>query len=168
VVEDADGLDLKGKPFPATGSPAWPSGPRLTYRDGFAEIWELPSAAPAFTLAGGPSATGCTVTTQSWDQATVDCAHPVVVTRRVGYFPGWTASGAGFTADVVRSPGRPGGLFQQVTVPAGHEQVTFSYRPPHEVPTLVIALIAAMAIAVSLLSALVRRNVRRRRPSPGS
>ena len=55
VVENADGRDVQGQPFPPPGSPPWPAGPRLVHRDGFAEIWELPSSAPVFSLRSLPS-----------------------------------------------------------------------------------------------------------------
>ncbi len=50
VVENANGKDVQDAPFPAKGSAPWPTGPRLVYRDSFAEIWELPAAAPVFSL----------------------------------------------------------------------------------------------------------------------
>jgi len=37
---------VQGQPFPAPGSAEWPAGHASAYRDGFAEIWELPSPAP--------------------------------------------------------------------------------------------------------------------------
>jgi hypothetical protein len=157
VVEDADGLDLKGKPFPAAGAPAWPAGPRLVYRDGFAEIWQLPAPAAAFSLKPGTGTSGCTVTGRGWDDATVRCSHRVVLVRRVGYFPGWTASAGGHSVEVVRDRGAPGGLLQQVSVPAGKTEVHFSYRPPHEVPAIGAALLAAAAVVASVLVTRLRR-----------
>ena len=156
VIENPDGLDLKRKPFPAAGSPPWPAGPRRVYRDGFAEIWQLPSAAPAFSLRpvppAGSSTSPCTVITQGWDQATVHCDHPSVLERRVEYFPGWKASGVGVTGVVNQDDSSPGRLFQEVTVAAGTTTVHFSYLPPHSDLAIGVAVLAAVLVAGSLLS----------------
>ena len=111
VVEDANGLDLKGQPFPATGAPPWPAGPRRVYRDGFAEIWQLPAPAPAFGLRPvspvGVNSAPCSVTTRGWDEATVSCDRPSVLVRRVEYFPGWKATGDGYSAKVTQDETAP-------------------------------------------------------------
>jgi hypothetical protein len=168
VVENPDGLDLRGKPFPAAGAPAWPDGPRRVYRDGFAEIWELPSASPAFTLrpdpaGANPSSTQaevprCTVVTQGWDKATVHCSHPSVLERRVEYFPGWKASGTGVAGPVRQDDASPGRLFQQVVVPAGSTTVRFTYLPPHSELAAVAMVLALVALFGSLLFRRRRRH----------
>ncbi len=175
VVEDADGSDLKGQPFPAPGTPAWPAGPRRVYTDGFAEIWQLPSASPAFSLVGAsapgaaPGAAAstpsghrrpCTVVTQSWDQATVRCDHAVTLVRRVEYLPGWKATGNGVSATVRRDRGSPDHLFQEVAVPAGTTSVRFTYLPPHSELAIGVALVAALVVVVSLFFG----RTRKRRP----
>ncbi len=157
VVENPTGLDLKGQPFPATGTPAWPAGPRRVYRDGFAEIWQLPSPAPAFSLRSVPAASGssvvagCSVVTQGWDQATVHCSHPSVLVRRVEYFPGWRASGTGVSGSVHQDIDSPGRLFQQVTVPAGTTTIRFTYLPPHSEAAIGVAVLGLVALFGSLL-----------------
>ncbi len=162
VVESADGTDVLGHPFPAPGSPAWPAGPRLVYRDGFAEIWELPSAAPLFSArAGGPGATGhavtCTVRWSTPDAAVARCPHPATLVRREQFMPGWTAEVDG-TAVAIR-PAGPGGLFQSVELPAGTSRITFTFLPPHE--TLAVT---AMVLAAGVLVLSPWWPVRRRRP----
>ena len=159
VVENPDGLDLLGHPFPAPDSPPWPNGPRRVYRDGFAEIWELPGAASAFSLVadGHAGLAGCTAVTQGWDRATVHCAHPSVLERRVEYFPGWKAHGTGVSAVVRQDDASPGKLFQEVSVPAGTTTVTFTYLPPHSEVTVGLAVLAAIALVGSLLLARLRR-----------
>jgi hypothetical protein len=170
VVEAADGLDLKGQPFPAIGAASWPDGPRLVYRDSFAEIWQLPLTSPAFLLqpdSGDGSGAGgsCTVRGDGWDQATVNCGHPSVLVRQVEYFPGWQATVNGVTTDVRRDDSSPGRLFQQVHVPAGTTTLRFTYLPPHEDLAGAVALVAALIAAGSLV---VREYRRRRTPTrPG-
>jgi hypothetical protein len=168
VVENSDGLDLKGQPFPAVGSPPWPAGPRLVYRDGFAEIWQLPSPSAAFSLvdrttgAAVPTGPGCAVVTQGWDQATVHCDHPSILERRVEYFPGWKAHGTGVSPVVRQDDGSPGRLFQEVSVPAGTTTVRFSYLPPHSEVAVGLAVLAAIVLVGSLVFR------RRTRKSPGT
>ncbi len=166
VIEDASGLDLRGQPFPATGSPAWPSGPRMVYRDSFAEIWELPAPAAAFALQPQASTGGtrapCTVVTKGWDEATVRCDRPSTLVRRVEYFPGWKATGAGYSATVRQDNASPGKLFQEVNVPAGTTTLHFSYLPPHSEVTVTVAILAALFLAGSLVFVRVRRS----RPGP--
>ena len=143
VVETSSGADLQGSPFPPVGSPPWPAGPRRVYADKFAEIWELPHAAPAFSLVGSGSASsagtavttpdkGCTVAVHGWAEATVVCPHPVTLVRRTQYLAGWSAEIDGRSVPVTKDRSPPG-LFQTVTVPSGTTTVRFSYLPRHEV-----------------------------------
>ncbi len=167
IVEFANGADLQGGAFPAPGSPAWPAGPRRVYRDGFAEIWQLPTAAPAFSVRPtgpgfrNPAGAPCTVTGSGWDVATVRCTRPSVLTRRVQYIPGWTATVDGRPVPVAHAVAGPPGLFQQVRVPAGTSTVRFTFVPPHTGVALGAALVAALAIAGSLVAEARRRKVSR-------
>jgi hypothetical protein len=166
VVEGSAGVDVTGRPFPAAGSPRWPAGPRLAYRDTFAEIWELPMPAPIFSAVAGNhyrlAATAntspeCSVVSSGTDAAVVDCTHGATVLRRVQYVPGWTAS-AGGVAVVVRpvadSP------FQTVAVSSGRTKLQFAYRPPFATPA---EILAALALAVLVGSWLVPALGARRR-----
>ena len=172
VVEAADGLDLKGQPFPEFGAEPWPWGPRLVYRDSFAQIWQLPLALPAFLLqsesgGGGSGRPGtCTVRGDGWDQATVSCAHPSVLIRRVEYFPGWQATANGVTTDVRPGDSNPDRLFQQVRVPAGRTTLRFTYLPPHEDLAGAVALVAVFLLAGSLVVREHRRRTRGRARQP--
>ena len=163
VVESSSGLDFQDQPFPAHGSVPWPVGPRLVYHDGFAEIWELPSAAPVFSLrmSGDRRAApgSCTVTGVGWDQAKVHCSRPSVLVRRVEFMPGWTASGNGVAMSVHKDRSFPGGLFQEVSLPAGTTSVQFTFLPPHED----LALVAALVALVVLLGSITAEGVWRRR-----
>jgi hypothetical protein len=165
VVEKATGVDFQGQAYPEPGTPPWPAGPRLVYRDSFAEIWQLPDAAPAFALHDEPSASGhdrgdgsCSVTGSGWNRATVHCSHPTILVRRVLYMPGWTASYGGASSAVGKDRTGPHNLFQSVAVPAGTTTVRFTYLPRHETAALVIALLAALAIVASQIT---RRRWRR-------
>ena len=173
MVEPANGTDLYGRPFPAVGAPPWPAGPRLVYRDTFAEIWELPDAAPLFSAVTGPPARlpatavtspGCVVRAQGADQVTVDCPHPAVVLRRVQYVPGWTATVDGRPVAV-----RPvaGGPFQSVALPSGRSTVRFTYLPPGALASVGVAAGALLVLIASLVVPVVRAG-RRRRASGGA
>jgi hypothetical protein len=159
VVEGANGLDIQGQPFPTAGSPPWPAGPRLVYRDSFAEIWQLPGAAPVFSTTGS-----CTVSATGWDQARVDCSRPGTLVRRVQAMPGWTATVGGAPGTVRTYRQGPPGLFQAVDVPAGTSTVTFSYLPPHAR----LAILASALATLWILAYLVLPMVRRRRRSSGT
>lgn len=173
VVELASGHDALGVPFPLPGAVPWPIGPRLVYRDIFAEIWQLPNPAPLFSLEAVPKSptparsgrsaatvdtvpASCSLTAQGFDEAMVDCARPVVVVRRVQYMPGWSVSGADQTLVVDKDTAGPGGLFQTVTVPAGRTDLHFSYLPPHATLCTVIAALSLLVLVGS--TALPRRS----------
>jgi hypothetical protein len=176
IVENADGRDVQGQPFPPPGSPPWPTGPRLVHRDGFAQIWELPSSAPVFSLRSLPSRPpgsrpsssdrhgglprSCVVTGSGWDQATVRCSRPSLLIRRVQFVPGWSAVSPSGSRVVVKDTSGPPGLFQEVVVPAGTTTVHFRFLPPHELPAAIVFLVALLALVLPVL-------VRRARGIPG-
>ena len=164
VVENADGRDVQGQPFPPPGSPPWPAGPRLVHRDGFAEIWELPSSTPVFSLRSpdrhGGLPRSCVVTGSGWDQATVRCSRPSLLIRRVQFVPGWSAVTPSGSRAVVRDTSGPPGLFQEVVVPAGTTTVHFRFLPPHELPAAIVFLLALLTLVLPVL-------VRRARGVPG-
>ncbi len=162
VVVAASGLDPTGSRFPASGTPAWPAGPRRVHRDRWAEIWELPGPAPAFSLTDAP---GCTVTVLGWDAARVTCPHPSVLVRRVQSAPGWTADLGGRTVVVGGSSSGPPGLFQAVVVPAGTTTVRFTYLPPGERWAVPVAVLAWLGLAAS--GAVTWRRHRRGDPADG-
>ena len=157
MVESANGRDVQGQAFPAVGSAAWPVGPRLVYRDGFAEIWQLPEPAPAFSLrsvapAGGGSALppSCTVVGVGWDKATVRCSKPTLLVRRVQWMPGWKAN----LSDRSKGPAvirkTHFGLFQQVSVPPGTTILRFTYAPPRTGLAFAVCVMALTALLGSI------------------
>jgi hypothetical protein len=170
VVESANGQDVQGQAFPAVGSAAWPAGPRLVYRDGFAEIWQLPGPAPAFSLRSVSSGVGngngsalpasCRIVGVGWDRATVRCSQPSTLVRRTLYLPGWTAASPDRSDLRLNVLSGPAGLFQQVRVPSGTTAVRFTYLPPHVGEATEVML---LAVLVLLGSAWPLRTHRRRR-----
>ncbi len=162
VVENSSGRDLKNQPFPDPGTPPWPAGPRRVYDDGFAEIWQLPAASPAFSLSGTSSPTGaahsCSVVSRSWNQATVRCDHATTLVRNVEYFPGWKATGNGVPTTVRQDDSSPGRLFQEVAVPAGTTTVDFTYLPPHGELAIAVALVAGLVVIGSGIESAARRR----------
>ncbi|MGA2835934.1 MAG: hypothetical protein ABSF84_04995 [Acidimicrobiales bacterium] len=162
VVVDASGDDPTGSPFPSPGTPPWPAGPRLVHRDGFAEIWELPDPAPAFSLEDAP---GCTAAAAGWDEVRVSCPHPATLVRRVQYAPGWTADIGGRSQAVAEYRPGPPGLFQTVTVPAGTTTIRFTYLPPGTRWAFPVAVVAWLGLVVSLV--VTRRNRRVDRSATG-
>ncbi|HEY7916816.1 MAG TPA: hypothetical protein VIC86_07505, partial [Acidimicrobiales bacterium] len=157
VLESANGRDLQQNRFPATGTPPWPAGPRLAYRDSFAEIWELPNAAVVFALepassttSSGTGSASCRVVGIGWDQARVDCPHPSILVRRVQYLDGSGATVNGVSAPVRQYRVGSVGLFEDVPVPSGRIIVRFAYYPPHESLAVGAAALAVLLILVSL------------------
>ncbi|HEV3264951.1 MAG TPA: hypothetical protein VG014_05480 [Acidimicrobiales bacterium] len=160
IVTNANGLDVLGSRFPTAGTDPWPRGPRVVYRDHFAEIWQLPSPAPLFSLLpASPKnsvdtsfvGAGCSVTGHGQDQATVTCTRPSVLLRQVEDIPGWSASVNGKPVAVQKDPFGAHGLFQELPVPAGTSTVQFTFLPPHEFPAFAAAILALIAIVGSFL-----------------
>jgi hypothetical protein len=162
VVERSSGVDAQRQPFPATGTAPWPVGPRLVYRDGFAEIWQLPAAAPVFSLkiasTRGAAPGTCTAIGVGWDVAKVHCSRPSVLIRRVEFMPGWTATANGVSMSVLEDRKFPGGLIQDVSVPAGTTNVRFTFLPPYEDPATMVAVVALVVLLGSVTAGEVRRR----------
>lgn len=96
---------------------------REVYKDGVAEIVQLPHPAPLF----GSTRRDCSVKAESATQAIVDCPRPSTIVYRQLSMPGWHVS-------VDRTPVVPrayGTLFQAVEVPAGVSRVQFGFTPPY-------------------------------------
>ncbi len=176
IVTNANGLDVLGSRFPTPGTAPWPRGPRVVYRDRFAEIWQLPSPAPLFSLLPASPrnsvdtsfvGAGCSVTGDGPDQATVTCTRPSVLLRQVADIPGWSASVNGKPVSVQKDPFGSHGLFQELPVPAGTSTVQFTFLPPYEFPAFAAAFLALVAILGSFLLTPERlRRLRRLRWRP--
>src|SRR5262249_46449163 len=90
---------------------------RLAFRSPSTWIYALSGTSPYF------AASGCAVSPRSRTDADVVCAAPANLIRRETYMPGWSASIDGRSAPVRTVDG----LFQAVSVPAGHHRVTFGF-----------------------------------------
>jgi hypothetical protein len=160
VIESSVGTDPQGHPFPEPGTPPWPEGPRLVHKDEFAQIWELPHAAPIFSLRSERSS-GCSATNTGTEVTRVICAHPTVLVRQVQMAKGWTATVDGRSVAVRSDTDFPGGLFQQIDVPAGRTKIVFTYLPPHENLAIGAALVGLLVLLGSTVA--TWRNLRRGR-----
>ncbi len=159
VVENQYGSDFQGKPWPLPGTAPWPAGPRLVEHDQLAEVWELPHPSPIFTArASRPVAPDCTVVGHGADEATVTCARPALLVRRVQELPGWAATVDGHAVAVRLDRSGPPGLFQQIAIPAGRSVVRFTFLPPFEYPASLLALAALLALLVPMAWTLFRRT----------
>jgi len=122
------------------------------YRDSGVVISELPHPRPILT-----GSAGCVVTARGLDQATVTCAQPGTVTRTVLTMPGWTASVDGDTTPITTVEG----AFQQISVPAGTHEISYSFIPNH-VPLAMVVSLGGFAVfgygALGTLRAARRRN----------
>ncbi len=89
----------------------------------------------------------------------VDAPSPVSVIRSVAWDSGWTGSVSvdGKTARSV--PVRSTQLVQEIAVPAGKDEVTFHYRPPH----LLVGSLLSVGAIVFLVALGIVCFVRRRR-----
>ena len=99
------------------------------------------------------------------EQISVDAPSPSVVTRSVAYDSGWQGTisvngGAPHALTV-----KPFDLVQQVHIPAGHDVVTFHYRPPHMTLASVLS-VGAVVVLLALLGGWLILVVRRRRQPP--
>ncbi|HWF16687.1 MAG TPA: hypothetical protein VG244_10940 [Acidimicrobiales bacterium] len=121
-----------------------------------------PKPVSAATGTGRPLVVTVLSSTTKSEEIKVDAPSPSTVIRSVAWDSGWLASvsvngGAAHAVSVNSFD-----LVQQVRIPAGHDVVTFRYRPPHLVLASVLS-VGAVAVLVILLGGwLVLR--RRRRP----
>jgi hypothetical protein len=125
------------------------------YSDSLMDIWELPGAAPYFqVIQGGP----CTLSGIYREGLTSDCAHPAVLLRRELYMPGWSVMRNGAESEPVQE----NGIFQTSTVPAGQNQVRYTFTPPH----MTVGWVACLSGVAGLLWQMLRIAFRSlRRPS---
>ncbi len=101
------------------------SGAHRVYADSLMDIWKLQNVAPYFEVtSGGP----CTLQSVAREKVMADCTAPATLRRRELYMPGWSASVNG----AKKLPVKQDGIFESTTLVAGHNQVSFSFLPPHE------------------------------------
>jgi len=134
--------------------------PQLVFQSTTAHIYLLPHPVP---IATAPS---CIVAAHSLTSFTVRCAHPSQLTYRELSFKGWSATVGGQPTAITTVRG----VFQQVALPAGTSQVSFSFTPPLSVLAWVAFFLGVIAIAASLVFRRVRVRLRPREwrlPSSG-
>lgn len=119
------------------------------FNDGFAAIYQLPSAASFATVLSG----SCAISVQAWNKIVVDCQTPATVTRREQYMNGWTAKVDGKSTPLASYAT----IFQKVNVPAGKHTVTFSYLPPHVYFGYAATIIACAFVAYAYREVLLGR-----------
>ena len=117
-------------------------------------IYELPGHSPYFE----PLGSKCRVDEAKRTSAIVTCDGAATLVRRELFFPGWTATVDGKSAEIAEH----GGLFQQIALPAGRSEVRFSYAPPHVGWAWLVAALGAGALFAPLGSGLRRRIARAR------
>lgn len=121
--------------------------PPQVYSDNLMTIYELPDPKPYFETIGR----GCSVNVKSRTNAIVDCEKPSRLVRREMVFPGWKASINGRAAVISEHEG----LFQQLDLAAGRNEVEFDYAPPHVIWAWVATWISLGMLLVSLLAGVV-------------
>jgi hypothetical protein len=140
---------------PALGdSPFVALGLQPVYRDTRVVVSELPHPRPILT-----GSAGCTVTAHGLDSATVNCAQPGTVTRTVLTMPGWTASVDGDTTPIATVEE----AFQQIAVPAGRHEISYSFIPSHVPLSLVVSVGGLLVFGWGALGT-IRAARRRTRP----
>jgi hypothetical protein len=94
----------------------------------------------------------------------VDAPGPAAIVRSVAWDQGWKGSVSVNGAAARTVPVDSYHLVQRVQIPAGHDVVTFRYRPPHLVVASVLSLGAVGLLLALLVGWFVVRW--RRRPDP--
>jgi uncharacterized membrane protein YfhO len=95
----------------------------------------------------------------------VDSPEPATIVRSVAWDQGWKGSVSVNGATARNVPVESYDLVQRVQIPAGHDVVTFRYRPPHLVVASVLSLGAVGLLLALLVGWLVVRGRRRRDPA---
>jgi hypothetical protein len=118
---------------------------------------------PIYALQGGRTGPGLTIENNQTKTETVrvHATAPTTIVRDVAWDPGWRGT--------VRVNGGPAqkvtvgqhGLVQEIVVPAGVDEVTFSYTPPHFLVASVLSLAGVVVSLAALVIVLVRRWRRR-------
>jgi hypothetical protein len=125
---------------------------------------KAPVPISARTTGGRPLRVRVVANNTKSETVRVDAPAPAAIIRSVAWDPGWKGSVSVNGAAPRSVPVDSYDLVQRVQIPAGHDVVTFSYRPPHLVVASVLSL-GAVGVLLALLGGwLVVRW--RRRPDP--
>lgn len=137
-------------------------GAKEVFADSFAAIYELPSPRLFFST----STSACTVTSTSYDRATVTCPPGgATLIRSELPMAGWHAMVNGQSVTITPSDQ----AYQSVLIPGGTSTVTFRFLPPHEELAIIGALLAVLFLLGSLVTERsTRPRHRRRREKSGT
>jgi hypothetical protein len=125
---------------------------------------KAPLPISATTASGRPLHVQVVANNTKSETVRVNTPEPATIVRSVAWDQGWKGSVSVNGAAARSVPVASYDLVQRVQIPAGHDVVTFRYRPPHLVVASVLSL-GAMGLLLALLGGwLVVR--RRRRPDP--
>jgi hypothetical protein len=125
---------------------------------------KAPVPISATTAGGRPLRVQVVANNTKSETVRVDTPEPATIVRSVAWDQGWKGSVSVNGAAARSVPVNSYDLVQRVQIPAGHDVVTFSYRPPHLVVASVLSL-GAVGLLLALLGGwLVVR--RRGRPDP--
>jgi len=131
-----------------TSVPILPSltklGVKAVFEDveGIATIYQMPDPRPYFST----SSSSCSVTSANPAEATVTCPKgPATLVRAELEMKGWHAYVNGHEVTISTSHS----VYESIPVPEGTSTVTYSFSPPHETDSLLLALLAALFLAGS-------------------
>jgi hypothetical protein len=163
-------VGISGRPYELGGalSTAVTPGPwRLAgTSQGYAVFTSAKAPVPfsATTTSGRPLRVQVIASNTKSEKVRVDTPEPATIIRSVAWDQGWTGSVSVNGAAAHSVPVDSYALVQRVEIPAGHDVVTFTYRPPHLVGASVLSL-GSVGLLLGLLGGwLVVRW--RRRPDP--
>jgi hypothetical protein len=130
---------------------------------GFALFTSAKAPVPisATTTGGRPVPVKVIVNNTKSEVVRVDAPGPTTILRSVAWDQGWRGSVSVNGAPSRHVPVDSYNLVQRVRIPAGHDVVTFRYRPPHLVLASVLSL-GAVGLLLALLGGWLVVRWRRR------
>jgi hypothetical protein len=117
----------------------FPQMPRV-YHDETMDIYQLPDPAPYASFYGSD----CRLQIYSRQKFDSDCIKPATFIRRELYYPGWRAAVNGIAVPLTKGEE----IFEQITVPAGHARIRFTYIPSYT-PLACLLMIAAFLFVLA-------------------
>ncbi len=112
---------------------------RRVFHNRYDSVWKLPSATPFYYTVDG----SCSLTHQTVDTVRASCPHPTTLVRSEMDLPGWSVTVNGVAQPIDHS----GPQFMKVTLPAGTNELTFNYLPPHMKTGALLALFGLVLAA---------------------
>jgi hypothetical protein len=126
---------------------------------------KVPAPISATTTSGHPLHVQVVAESTKSETVRVDTPESATIVRSVAWDQGWKGSVSVNGAPARNVPVDSYDLVQRVQVPAGHDVVTFRYRPPHLVVASVLSLGAIGLLLALLVGWLVVRRRRRHDPA---